>query len=121
MSRNKLLLILLASFLQADGDVGYDSALKDYKSGNYAEAIKKIERLDDARAHTLMGRMYEYGEGVPVDCMAAGKSYSYAAIQGDCNAFLNISEMSLSGHCLKQKNEKSAAKFKSLYEKCNEK
>lgn len=116
-----------ADFLQTvpsglfEEPVGYESALKDYESGQYLKAIKKIEHSDDPRAHTLMGKMYEYGNGVPVDCMTAGKHYSYAAIQGDCNAFLHISEMSLSGHCLKEKNEKSAAKFKALYEKCNEK
>jgi TPR repeat protein len=62
-----------------------DEALSAYKKGDYAAAYKKLKflALGDSNAQWLLGSLYEFGKGVPMDLAEAAKWYRYAAELGN--------------------------------------
>ena len=77
------LLLVLAPALPAAAD--FEGARADYYGGNYPAAIGELKALiamGDARAETLLGIMYDRGQGVPRDDLAAALLYRSAVAKG---------------------------------------
>ena len=76
---------LFALSVKADVEAG----LQAYKKGDYSTALKELRPLaehGDAQAQGVLGRMYDFGHGVPQDYKEAVKWYRLAADQGTCNS-----------------------------------
>ncbi len=71
-----------------------------YYEGDYTKALRLLrplaEKGDDLTQYTL-GKMYEYGEGVPKDAVQAAFWYRKAAEQGNGGAQFNLAFMYFSG------------------------
>jgi len=68
---------------------GFDEGLAAYKKKDYATALKEWEPLasqGNAVAQTVIGVMYDLGQGAPQDYKEAVKWYRLAADQGNANA-----------------------------------
>jgi TPR repeat protein len=73
--------MLFALSVKADVEAG----LQAYKKGDYSTALKELRPLaehGDAQAQGVLGRMYDFGHGVPQDYKEAVKWYRLAADQG---------------------------------------
>jgi hypothetical protein len=69
-----------------DAHVFYENGQKARLDGRYVDAVKwyrKAADLGDAWAQTLLGTIYESGEGVPQDRGEAARWYRMAADQGE--------------------------------------
>lgn len=74
----------------------FEQAADLYRSNDYAaahQAFLKIANLGNLRAQTIIGMMYRFGEGVPVDLEAAYRAYLVAAQQGHGPAQYQVSLM----------------------------
>jgi TPR repeat protein len=79
--------VLRSGFALAD----FDSAMQDYRSGNYGAALGVFEELaakGDVSSQLMIGSMYFYGRGVPHDEAKAASWFGRAAATGDPAALL---------------------------------
>ena len=77
-----------------------DAAYVAFDQGKYLTALKLAEeaaRRDDPQAHTLIGRIYADGLGVPKDDSTAARWYARAAELGDIPGMLALGTMLAEG------------------------
>jgi len=85
----------------ADYQKGFAAA----QSGDYATALREwtpLAEQGNADAQTLLGAMYDNGEGVPQDYKTAVKWYTLAAKQGNAFAQSNLGVMYANGQGVPQ-------------------
>ncbi len=90
------LLLVWAAFTAAELDPGVAA----YLSGNYGEAARAFRAQAERgvpRAQTMLGLMYEHGEGVTQDPTEAARWYRRAAQQGERNAQFNLGALYAQG------------------------
>ena len=76
-----------------------------FQRGDYAQAVKWYRLAadkGDATAQSILGFMYDNGEGVPQDDTEAVKWYRLAADQGDAGAQSNLGVMYAKGEGVPQ-------------------
>ena len=91
----RLLLIALTS-LSFSAYADLKGAIANYHSQNYAAALPELQSLasaGDKYAQSLLGFMYDIGQGVPQDYKEALKWYRLAADQGNADAQGNLGFM----------------------------
>lgn len=91
----------------------FEDGIVAYKRGDYASALSVFRPLAEkgiARAQTILGLMYSYGEGVPVDMAEAASWYRLAAEQGYIVAQYNLGMLYLQGRGV-ERNTDEAAKW----------
>jgi len=82
------LLMLVATAGAAVADQFKDAGAA-FQRGDYATALRLFRALaqeGDAAAQTVLGLMYDEGQGVPRDYTEAAKRFRKAADQGDADA-----------------------------------
>ena len=91
--------VLLAGVgLGANAD--FNEGIAAYERGDYATALRAWQPLaeqGDAEAQSMLGQMYDEGEGVPQDYEAAAQWYRRAAERGDAEAQFNLGVMYYDG------------------------
>jgi len=78
----------------------YQKGLTAYESGDYATALREwtpLAKQGGAIAQTLLGTMYDEGQGVPQDNKTAVKWYRLAAKQGVSSAQFSLGLMYANG------------------------
>lgn len=91
---------------------GVDEALLAYEQKNYGVAIQEFRALaqqGDSRAQLVLGVMYEYGKGVPIDYKQAAVWYLKAAEQRVSVAQYNLGLMYAKGHGVPMDYKQAAA------------
>jgi TPR repeat protein len=91
----------------------YQKGLTAYESGDYATALREwtpLAKQGDAIAQTLLGTMYDEGQGVPQDNKTAVKWYRLAAKQGVSSAQFSLGLMYANGDGVPQ-DYKTAVKW----------
>ena len=86
--KTTVLALLVGVMLAIGGSVAtagpFEDASAAYERGDYATAVRLLKQLADqghASAQLYLGRMYEFGWGVPQDAAEAAKWYRKAADQ----------------------------------------
>jgi TPR repeat protein len=100
----------IARLLSPASNRGVAWAQKAYERGDYADALRELRTLvmhGDARAQTLLGRMYNGGEGVPQDYAESARLYALAAEAGDAVAQYNLGIMTGDGDGVAQDDIRS--------------
>ena len=95
----------------------FNKGLAAYQSGDFATALREWRPLaeqEDVRAQFNLGRMYEYGRGVPQDYKTALKWYTLSAEQGFAGAQLILGAMYYEGQGVPQDYE-TALKWFTLF------
>jgi len=69
-----------------------DSTLRQTEPAKAADACRRLAEQGDARAQSVLGVLYAYGEGVPQDLAEAAKWYLKAAEQGraSCQEWIGL-------------------------------
>ena len=101
----------LASSTVPKSTAGNDAAYDAFDQGRYLTALdlaQKAAATGDAQAHTLIGRLYQDGLGVPVDLVVAAQWYRRAAELGDIEGTFAFAVMLAEGDGI-QKNRAGAA------------
>ena len=91
-------MLLIASSVLAQSE--YDRGSAAYKRGDYATALdvfKPLAENGDAKAQSILGMMYSYGEGLPVDYRESARWYRRAAEQNYSVAQYNLGMAYLEG------------------------
>ena len=91
-------MLLIASSVLAQSE--YDRGSAAYKRGEYATALEVFKPLaenGDAKAQSILGMMYSYGEGLPVDYQESARWYQRAAEQNYSVAQYNLGMAYLEG------------------------
>ena len=107
-------LLLAVVLLFGSSQVGYTQdfakGFEAFERSDYAAALKELRPLaeqGDARAQTLVGFLYEYGQGVTQDYKEAAKWYRLAAEQGVERAQYHLGNMYRNGHGVTQDNKEA--------------
>jgi len=101
-------LLLAASSAIAQSD--FDRGAVAYKRGDYAGALAVFRPLaenGDPKAQSILGLMYSYGEGVPVDYREASRWYRRAAEQDSSVAQYNLGMLYLDGKGVAQNTDEA--------------
>jgi len=96
----KLFALLLLSAAQTGAWASYDTGLANYRSGNYAQALKDLSAAAEsgsAEAEQLLGHMYYMGVGVAQDFDKALEWHKKAASKGETESQYVIGTMYYSG------------------------
>ena len=91
-------MLLMASSVLAQS--GYNKGASAYKRGDFTTALAVFRPLaenGDAKAQSILGLMYSYGEGVPVDFRESARWYRRAAEQNSSVAQYNLGMFYLEG------------------------
>ena len=103
----------LLALSSASAAPSFEDGVVAYKRGDYASALSVFRPLAEqgtARAQTILGLMYSYGEGVPVDMAAAARWYRLAAEQNYSVAQYNLGMLYLHGRGV-ERDQHEAAKW----------
>jgi cell division protein FtsN len=101
-------MLLVASSVPAQS--GFDKGASAYKRGDYATALAVFRPLaenGDAKSQSILGLMYSYGEGVPVDHREAARWYRRAAEQNSVVAQYNLGMLYLEGKGVSRDSDKA--------------
>jgi len=101
-------MLLMASSVLAQS--GFDKGAAAYKRGDFETALAVFRPLaenGDARAQSILGLMYSYGEGVPVDDRESARWYRRAAEQGSSVAQYNLGMFYLEGKGVSQNTDEA--------------
>ncbi len=101
-------MLLVASSVLAQS--GYDKGASAYKRGDFDSALAVFRPLaenGDAKAQSILGLMYSYGEGVPVDYRESARWYRRAAEQSSSVAQYNLGMFYLEGKGVSQNTDKA--------------
>jgi cell division septation protein DedD len=101
-------MLLVASSVLAQS--GFDKGTSAYKRGDYETALAAFRPLaenGDAKAQSILGLMYSYGEGVPVDYREASRWYRRAAQQNSSVAQYNLGMLYLEGKGVSQDTDEA--------------
>jgi TPR repeat protein len=96
---------LAARWFKESADRGCDIAMCKYagclrEQKNFSEALEYIKKAADLqfpRAYSVLGQMYELGEGVTKSCDEAAKWYQLAADRGDPTGMAFLGDMFQNG------------------------
>ncbi|MCK5363185.1 MAG: SEL1-like repeat protein [Gammaproteobacteria bacterium] len=101
-------MLLVASSVLAQS--GFDKGASAYKRGDFETALAVFRPLaenGDAKAQSILGLMYSYGEGVPVDYREAARWYRRAAEQSSSVAQYNLGMFYLEGKGVSQNTDEA--------------
>lgn len=101
-------LLLVASTALAQS--GFDKGASAYKRGDYETALAVFRPLaenGEAKAQSILGLMYSYGEGVPVDYRESARWYRRAAEQSSNVAQFNLGMLYLEGKGVSQSDDEA--------------
>ncbi len=101
-------MLLVASSVLAQS--GYDKGASAYKRGDFETALAVFRPLaenGDAKAQSILGLMYSYGEGVPVDYRESARWYRRAADQSSSVAQYNLGMFYLEGKGVSQNTDEA--------------
>ena len=101
-------MLLVASSVLAQSE--YDRGSSAYKRGDFDTALAVFRPLaenGDAKAQSILGMMYNYGEGVPVDHRESARWYRRAAEQNYSVAQYNLGMAYLEGKGLKANTDEA--------------
>jgi TPR repeat protein len=101
-------MLLIASSVFAQS--GFDKGASAYKRGDYETALaifRPLAENGDAKAQSILGLMYSYGEGVPVDYREASRWYRRAAEQNSSVAQYNLGMLYLDGKGVSQNTDEA--------------
>jgi TPR repeat protein len=101
-------MLLMASSVLAQS--GFDKGASAYKRGDFETALAVFRPLaenGDAKAQSILGLMYSYGEGVPVDYREAARWYRRAAEQSSSVAQYNLGMFYLEGKGVSQNTDEA--------------
>ena len=101
-------MLLLASTVLAQSL--FDKGANAYKRGDYETALavfRPLAESGDAKAQSILGLMYSYGEGVPVDYREAARWYKRAADQSSSVAQYNLGMLYAEGKGVSQDKERA--------------
>lgn len=90
-----------------------EAAYFAFDQGRYLTALdlaQKAARKGDPQAHTLIGRIYEEGYGVPMDTKGAAQWYAKGAELGDMEAIFALGVLSVEGRGM-AKDDSAAARY----------
>ena len=90
----------------------FDKGADAYKRGDYATALAVFRPLaenGDTKAQSILGLMYSYGEGVPVDYREAARWYRRAAEQNSSVAQYNLGMLYAEGKGVPQDTDEAIA------------
>ena len=93
---------------------GDNAAYIAFDQGQYITALKLAEKQaqkSDPQAHTLLGRLYAEGLGVPKNEFTAAKWYRRGAELGDVEAMFAFGVILASGTAVKQNHDGAAQMF----------
>ena len=96
MKRNLPILLIALSIFSANSFANYDAALAAIKKKDYAKVFVEAKASadeGDPRAQELLGELYQYGKGVPVDMNQSIYWYQKAAYSGDQDAQTNLASI----------------------------
>ncbi len=103
-------MLLVASSVLAQS--GFDKGASAYKRGDFETALavfRPLAEKGDAKAQSILGLMYSYGEGVPVDYREAARWYRRAAEQSSGVAQYNLGMFYLDGKGVSQNTDEAIA------------
>jgi uncharacterized protein len=110
----KLAIYLASAMLLVTSSViaqsGFDRGAAAYKRGDFETALAVFRPLaenGDAKAQSILGLMYSYGEGVPVDYGEASRWYRRAAEQNSYVAQYNLGMLYLEGKGVSQDTDEA--------------
>src|SRR5262245_39856094 len=92
-ARFTIALILSILYLSTPAWADYQAGTEAFERGDYATALPELRPFaehGDSLAQSMLGWMYEWGEGVPKDYMQARVWYEKAAAQGFAPAQTNL-------------------------------
>ena len=101
-------MLLVSSSVLAQS--GFEKGAAAYKRGDYQTALEVFRPLaenGDAKAQSILGLMYSYGEGVPEDYREASRWYRRAADQGSSVAQYNLGMLYLEGKGVSQNTDEA--------------
>jgi len=101
-------MLLVASSVLAQS--GFDKGAFAYKRGDFETALavfRPLAEKGDAKAQSILGLMYSYGEGVPVDFREAARWYRRAAEQSSSVAQYNLGMFYLEGKGVSQNTDEA--------------
>ena len=101
-------MLLVASSVLAQS--GYDKGASAYKRGDFETALAVFRPLaenGDAKAQSILGLMYSFGEGVPVDYRESARWYRRAAEQSSSVAQYNLGMFYLEGKGVSQSTDEA--------------
>ena len=116
--------LLLALSLNVAWAQSFEEGIAAYNRGDYQTAYEVFRALaegDDAGAQSMLGLMYDNGEGVPQDSSRAAQWYRAAAEQGEEYAQLNLGFMYGNGEGIPQDFSKASRWFRAAAEQGNAK
>lgn len=90
----------------------FDKGTDAYKRGDYETALSVFRPLaqnGDTKAQSILGLMYSYGEGVPVDYREAARWYRRAAEQNSSVAQYNLGMLYAEGKGVAQDTDEAIA------------
>ena len=93
---------------------GEDAAYIAFDQGQYLTALRLAEaraKEKDPQAHTLIGRLYAEGLGVPINKLTAAKWYRRGAELGDIEAMFAFGVILAKGKAVKQDHNGAADMF----------
>ena len=93
-------LAMTAAFQARAGDVDdcyNDTTVRQADPAKAADACRRLAEQGDARAQSVLGVLFAYGEGVPQDLAEAAKWYRKAADQGNAKAQYHLGLMYAKG------------------------
>lgn len=99
-------ILLMASSVFAQS--GFDKGASAYKRGDFETALavfRPLAESGDAKAQSILGLMYSYGEGVPEDYRESARWYRRAAEQGSSVAQYNLGMFYLEGQGVSQNTD----------------
>ncbi|GMQ76570.1 MAG: hypothetical protein BMS9Abin01_1852 [Gammaproteobacteria bacterium] len=101
-------MLLVASSVLAQS--GFDKGASAYKRGDFETALavfRPLAEKGDAKAQSILGLMYSYGEGVPVDYRESARWYRRAAEQNSNVAQYNLGMLYLEGKGVPQNTDEA--------------
>jgi TPR repeat protein len=101
-------MLLMASSVLAQS--GFDKGASAYKRGDFETALvvfRPLAEKGDAKAQSILGLMYSYGEGVPVDYRESARWYRRAAEQNSSVAQYNLGMLYLEGKGVSQNTDEA--------------
>jgi TPR repeat protein len=113
---DRVIVFLIALFaLSACVAPDYDEGAAAYGRHDYKTALAELRPLadkGDARAQSILGRMYAIGRGVPQDDAEAVKWYRSAAGKGDAQAQRALGLMHVEGRGMAQDDAEAVKWFR---------
>ena len=108
-------LVVLLLYPTAAVSADFEKGLAAYRARDYATALREwtpLAEQGDARAQSILGLMYRYGDGVPRDDKTAAGWYRLAAEQGNASAQTKLGEMYRKGQGVPQDNKTAVNWFR---------